>query len=565
MANFYKDNEDISFLLDNVDLSDIIKLKERNFIEKDEYAYAPGDVDEAIENYKLSLDVLGDICANIIAPRAREVDEQGARFVKGRVEYADGTKEALTRLSQADLMGFTIPRRYGGINFPKTIYSIAIEMVSRADASLMNLFGLQEIADTIYRFGSEDQRKRYLPYFCSGEYTGAMALTEPDAGSDLQAVSMKAALGDDGKWYLNGVKRFITNGCGDVILVLARSEPNLKGARGLSLFIYKKDDTIKIRRIEDKLGIHGSPTCELMFNNSPCELLGERKLGLIKYTFSLMNGARLAVAAQAVGIAEAAVRQAYLYAKSREQFGTSIINFPQVYEMLVDMKVNVEAARRLVFFTSNIVDLKEGFEELDSEKQLDKMLKKDLKKYTRYAGFLTPMSKIFATEMVNSVCYDAIQIHGGVGYTKDFEVERLYRDARITNIYEGTTQLQVHAAIGGVITGAVFDLCDELEKDIEFHDLKQGIYDLKESLRGCIDYVKQMDNSEFQQFHARRLVEMGCFVVISSLLSIDANYSERKGKIARYFLNKAICKTADYKKQILSSTPSVINLKNEIL
>ncbi len=565
MANFFKDNEDINFLLDNIELSEIIKLKEKNFSEKDEYPYAPQDVDEAMENYKLALDVLGDICGTIIAPRAKEVDEQGARFIDGEVKYADGTKEALKRLAQADLMGFTIPRRYGGINFPKTIYSIAIEMVSRADASLMTLFGLQEIADTIYRFGSEEQRKRYLPLFCSGEYSGAMALTEPDAGSDLPAVSVKATIGDDGKWYLNGVKRFITNGCGDVILVLARSEPNLKGARGLSLFIYKRDDTMKIRRIEDKLGIHGSPTCELMFNNSPCELLGQRKLGLIKYTFSLMNGARLGVAAQAVGIAEAAFREAYSYAKSREQFGNAIINFPQVYEMLLDMKTDIEAARRLVFFTSNIVDLKEGLEELDSENLLDKSLKKDLKKYTRYAGFLTPMSKIFATEMANKVCYDAIQIHGGVGYTKDFEVERLSRDARVTNIYEGTTQIQVNAAIGGVITGVLFDLCEELKEEIEFHDLKEGIYDLKENLRACIDYVKQMDNSEFQQFHARRLVEMGSFIVISCLLSKDAKYSEKKGHIARYFLNKAICKTADYKKQILSSTHLVINLKDNIL
>lgn len=565
MGNFFKDNEDIKFLLDNIDLSKIIKLKEREFQEKDVYEYAPSDVHEALTNYKIALEVLGDICANIIAPKAKEVDEQGAIFENGEVKYADGTKEALYRLSQADLMGFTIPRRYGGINFPKTIYSLAIEMVSRADASLMNLFGLQEIADTIYRFGSEDQRLRYLPNFCSGKYTGAMALTEPDAGSDLQAVSMKAELKDDGKWYLNGVKRFITNGCGDVVLVLARSEPNLKGARGLSLFIYKKDDTVKIRRIEDKLGIHGSPTCELMFTNSPCELLGERKMGLVKYTFSLMNGARLAVAAQGVGIAEAAYREAYSYAKSREQFGTSIINFPQVYEMLINMKANIEAARRLVFFTSNVVDIKEGLEELQFEQGTDKALRKELKKYSKYAGFLTPMSKIFATEMANLVCYDAIQIHGGVGYTRDFEVERLYRDARITNIYEGTTQLQVHAAIGGVVTGAIFDLCDELEKQIEFYDLKNGIYELKESLTACIDYIKHMESSEFQQFHARRLVEMGCYLIITSLLSIDALYSDRKSKIARYFLNRAICKTEEYKKLILSSTPSVINLKDELL
>ncbi|WP_461833442.1 acyl-CoA dehydrogenase family protein, partial [Desulfothermus sp.] len=461
MPNFYKDNKDILFLLDNIDISKIILLREKDFTEKDIYEYAPSNVEDAMENYKIALDILGDICGNVVAPMAKDVDIEGARFENGEVHYANGTKEALQRLTQADFMGFTIPRKYGGLNFPKTIYSLAIEMVSRADASLMNLFGLQEISETIYRFGTEGQRKKYLPKFCSGEYTGAMALTEPDAGSDLQAVSLKATLGNDGRWYLDGVKRFITNGCADIILVLARSEPNIKGARGLSLFIYKRDEHIKIRRIEEKLGIHGSPTCEIMFTHAPAELLGERKLGLVKYTFSLMNGARLAVATQGVGIAEAAYRMAYDYASSRKQFGSSIIEFPQVYEMLINMKVDIEAARRLVYFTSNIVDLKESFEERLANSG-DKTLKKEFKQYSRYASFLTPMSKIFATEMANRVAYDALQIHGGVGYTRDFEVERLYRDARITNIYEGTTQLQVHAAIGGVITGGVMNLTDEL-------------------------------------------------------------------------------------------------------
>ena len=564
MPNFYKDNKDILFLLDNIDISKIILLREKDFKEKDIYEYAPSSVEDAMENYKIALDILGDICGNVVAPMAKDVDIEGARFENGEIHYADGTKEALQRLTQADFMGFTIPRKYGGLNFPKTIYSLAIEMVSRADASLMNLFGLQEISETIYRFGTEDQRKKYLPKFCSGEYTGAMALTEPDAGSDLQAVSLKATLGNDGRWYLDGVKRFITNGCGDIILVLARSEPNIKGARGLSLFIYKRDEHIKIRRIEEKLGIHGSPTCEIMFTHAPAELLGERKLGLVKYTFSLMNGARLAVATQGVGIAEAAYRMAYDYASSRKQFSSSIIEFPQVYEMLINMKVDIEAARRLVYFTSNIVDLKESFEERLANSG-DKTLKKEFKQYSRYASFLTPMSKIFATEMANRVAYDALQIHGGVGYTRDFEVERLYRDARITNIYEGTTQLQVHAAIGGVITGGVMNLTDELIPKISDLNLKQGILELKECLDSCIKHIKEVGDSQFQHYHARRLVELGIFLITSCLLAIDAKKDLRKQKVADIFLNRAIAKSHEYKKYILSIPPSVINLKKEVL
>ena len=564
MPNFFKDNKDILFLIDNIDISRIVLLKEKDFEEKQSYEYAPSSVEDAIENYKIALDILGDICGNTIAPMAKEVDIEGARFENGVVHYAKSTKEALKRLTQADFMGFTIPRQYGGLNFPKTIYSLAIEMVSRADASLMNLFGLQEISETIYRFGTEEQRKKYLPKFCSGEYTGAMALTEPDAGSDLQAVSLKATLGNDGTWYLDGVKRFITNGCGDIILVLARSEPNIKGARGLSLFIYKKDEHLKIRRIEEKLGIHGSPTCEIMFTNAPAELLGERKLGLVKYTFSLMNGARLGVAAQAVGIAEAAYREAYDYANNRKQFGSSIIEFPQIYEMLTNMKVDIEAARRLVYFTSNVVDLKESLEEsLESTK--DKSKKREFKQYSRYASFLTPMSKIFATEMANRVVYDALQIHGGVGYTKDFEVERLYRDVRITNIYEGTTQLQVHAAIGGVITGGVMNLTDELLSQISDSNLKQGILELRECLDSCIRHIKKVGDSQFQQFHARRLVELGIFLITSCLLSIDAQKEPRKQKVVDIFLNRVMAKSCEYKKYILSNSSLIINLKDNIL
>ncbi len=566
MSNFFKDNEDILFLLDNIDISRLILLKEKNFEDKSTYDYAPKDVKDAISNYKLTLDILGDICAQTIAPYAREVDIQGARFIDGKVEYADGTKEALKRLKQAEVLGFTIPRRYGGLNFPKTIYSLAIEMVSRADASLMNLFGLQEISDTIYRFGTQEQRDRYLPGFCSGEFSGAMALTEPDAGSDLQAVALKAKEGEDGIWYLDGVKRFITNGCGDIILVLARSEENIKGARGLSLFIYKRDETLKIRRIEEKLGIHGSPTCEIHFNNSPSELLGQRKMGLVKYTFSLMNGARLAVAAQAIGIAEAAYRASLEYAKTRSQFGVPIIKFPPIYEFLLNMRVDIEAGRRLVYLTSNMVDLKESLEEMINTNGSDaRQIKGEYKKYSRLAALLTPMSKIFTTEMANRVSYNAIQVHGGVGYTKDFEVERYYRDARITNIYEGTTQLQVNAAIGGVITGVIFNLLSELESNIKLKPLLEGVRYLRDSLDECLVHIKGLENTEYQQFHSRRLVEMATWAVVSCLLSSDASISKKKQQVAEIFMQRVISKSDEYKKYILSDSQPIIIYKDDLL
>ncbi len=567
MGNYFKDNEDFRWLLKNLDISKVITLKEDNFKEKDQFDYAPASFEEALQNYEIVLEILGGIAADRIAPYARDVDKDGAQFVSGKVEYARGTAEALKLLSQAELMGFTLPRRYGGLNFPKTIYSMAIEIISRADASLMNIFGLQDIAETIYKFGNENQRQKYLPKFCSGEVTGAMALTEPDAGSDLQSVSLKAEL-KNGKWYLNGVKRFITNGCGDVLLVLARSEPGTTGGRGLSLFIYEKDEHMKIRRIEDKLGIHGSPTCELQFHNAPAELLGERKMGLIKYTMSLMNGARLAVASQAIGIAEAAFRDATEYARDRVQFKQSIIEFPPIYEILTNMKVIIEAGRRLISETSIFVDLKEGMEEMITiYPDKGKKLKKELKSYTKWASVLTPFSKIFCCETANKICYDAIQILGGVGYTKDFNVERYYRDVRITTIYEGTTQLQVLGAVGGVLSGALTALLDRYEQQTPIKDseLFQTVRTYRKYLDQAISKVKETKDPEFQQFHSQRLVEIGIYTLISYLLCLDGLKSSRKQQIAKIFLRLAEKEVIGNFNFIISDDKSIINTKASLL
>lgn len=569
MANFFKDNEDILFQLENLDLSRVIELREDGFSEAGQFAYAPVDQADAFENYQKVLEIVGEIAADFAAPRAREVDEQGAHFADGQVSYPAAIEEAIKRLNQADLAGFTTPRAYGGINMPITVFSAAIEIISRADASLMLVFGLQGLSDTICRFGSEEQKRRYLPRFASGEVMGSMALTEPDSGSDLQSAMLRAHQDENGTWRLNGVKRFITNGCGEISLVMARSEENSSSGRGLSLFIYERDESMKVRRIEHKLGITGSPTCELQFNNAPAELLGQRKMGLVKYTIYLMNGARLAVAAQSVGIAEAAWRAAYTYANDRVQFKQPVRDFAAVYEMLTDMKIEIEAARSLVYETSVIVDIKEGVEER-SEKHPERAadLKDDLKRYTRFAALFTPLAKSYAAEMANRVTYNAIQIHGGVGYTKEFDVERHYRDARITNIYEGTTQLQIVAAVGGIVAGVLTERLNEYEENLNLaglDDIFARVRKMRANLEMAISFIKDKGEREFQEFHAGRLVEMATDVVISYLLCRDAAKAERKRTLARIFIGKAAHRVRALAEYICSDDHSLINGHKEII
>ncbi len=569
MSNFYRDNADILFHIKNMDLSRIIDLKEDGFAEKDAYPYAPQDEDDTKDNYDRVLEIVGEIAGEFAAPRAREVDEEGAMFADGEVTYPKGIQETLARINQADLAGFIMPRKYGGINMPMTIFSAAIEMVSRADASLMLVFGLQGLSGTICRFGSEDQKKRFLPRFATGEIFGSMALTEPDAGSDLQSVMLRAFQDEDGQWRLNGVKRFITNGCGDISLVMARSEEGTTSGRGLSLFIYERDGDMKVRRIEHKLGITGSPTCELQFNNAKAELLGKRKLGLIKYTIYLMNGARLAVAAQSVGIAEAAYREAYAYANDRVQFKKPVRDFAVISEMLTEMKISIEAARCLVYETSCIVDIKEGIEDrIEKHPNRAADLKDDLKRYTRFASLFTPLVKSSSAEMANKVCYDAIQVHGGVGFTKEFDVERHYRDARITNIYEGTTQLQVLAAMGGVIGGVLSERLNEYEEDSDFSaisELFQPVQKMRTQLEMAISHIKEKGDAGYQEFHATRLVNMAMDVINSYLLCRKALLSERKKTVAKLYISKALYRVKSSLDYILADDDGFLQLHKAVI
>ncbi len=531
MANFYRDNDDIQFLFRHMDIGALAGLSEENFKFATQFDYAPADAAEALHNYDMVLDSLGSLSAEFIAPRAEQTDRQGNTLnADGTVSYAKGIAESLEKLAKAEVMGFTLPHRFGGLNFPNLIYSIAIEIVSRADASLMNIFGLQGIAETINAFADEEIKQKYLPHFAAGKVTGAMVLTEPDAGSDLQSVKLRAFQDKDGNWFLHGVKRFITNGCGEVLLVLARSEPDRAGGLGLSLFVCDRGPTVHIRRLEDKLGIHGSPTCEIFFSNTPCELIGERQRGLVTYVMALMNGARIGIAGQSMGIAEAAYRVARDYAASRKQFGVAIEKLPAVRDMLIDMKIALEAGRALLYETSRVVDQTIAAEkklEFDppTDKEQMKSLKNQSRKLDRLASMLTPMSKYFCSEMANRVAYDSIQVLGGSGYMRDYAVERHARDARITTIYEGTSQLQIVAAVRGVCSGTCEKYLAELagqDYDPEVKDLLDKLSEGTEQLKTAIAFVKQQ-GTEFMDLYGRQLVDIAIDLITGYLFCDQAS------------------------------------------
>jgi len=565
MENFY--NENRKFYLKNIDLQEIVSDLENGY--QDQGADALHSYEEAQNWYEMILKNAGDICANFIAPRAEAVDEQGPTYRDGVVSWAPETQENMKVLAEAGYLGGTLPRIYGGLNLPVTVNTILVEMVSQADASLMNLFGLQDIAVTINKFGDEEQKSRVLPKFARGEVSGSMALTEPDAGSDLQSVALRA-IEKDGKWYLDGVKRFITNGSGEVSLVLARSEEGSKGGRGLSMFLYERyrDDNMIVRRIENKHGIHGSPTCELQFNMAKAELVGKRKFGLIKYVMSLMNGARLAVSAQAVGIAQAAYEEAVKYANEREQFGQAIVHFPAVYQMLKKMQAELETTRMLLYKTSQAVDLEDMYER---KLQRGENVKTELKYATALAGFLTPLTKFTATEMANKIAYDAVQIHGGCGYMKDFPVERLARDARITNIYEGTTQLQVVAAIGGVINNVLekeWAILQELNIK-ELSAEKERTLGFARQLQSIVAEISGLKNKDFQDFVANYLVEIASLAYRCALFLPVAEAHPEKRELFRFFMNESATRIEYLINEIRSLKEhygeSIVNLKADFV
>ena len=529
MANFYTDNSALKHHLNHPLMQKIVALRERNYTDAAKFDYAPANFADAMDNYDKVLEIVGDICANTIAGNAEAVDHQGASCSDGRAHYADATVENLDVCRKAGLMGMAMPRRFGGLNFPITPYIMAAEIVSRADTGFENLWGLQDCAETLYEFGSEDQRERFIPRVCQGE-TMSMDLTEPDAGSDLQSVMLKATEQPDGTWRLNGVKRFITNGDADIHLVLARSEDGTKDGRGLSMFIYDKNDGgVNVRRIENKMGIKGSPTCELTYKNARAELCGSRRMGLIKYVMALMNGARLGIAAQSVGLSERAYREALAYAQDRKQFGKAIIEFPAVYEMLAVMKAKLDASRALLYETSRFVDIYKIYEDIAKERSLTADERKEMKQYSKLADACTPLVKGMGSEYCNQNAYDCIQIHGGSGFMKDYACERLYRDARITSIYEGTTQLQVVAAIRHVTTGTYRSLIETYaaeEYTGELAPLAEILRKLSEDCNAAVAKVADSNDQKLLDFMARRMVEMCGFIIMGYLLLQTAKSEE---------------------------------------
>ena len=566
MANFYTDNADIRFHLDHMDLAPLIRLREHGFEDAGRYDYAPADAADAMDNYRRVIDLVGEIAGDIIAPLAPDIDTDGSHLSleEGCVKYAPGIVKALRALSQADLMGATLPRRFGGLNLPGIVYAAATEIVSRADASLMNIFGLQGIAETINMFASEDQKAAYLPRFARGEVTGAMVLTEPDAGSDLQNVQLRAYQDPGGEWRLSGVKRFITNGCAEVLLVLARSEPDEGGGLGLSLFVAERNDRIKIRRTENKMGIHGSPTCEMQFNDAPAQLVGERRRGLVTYVMALMNGARIGIAAQSLGIAEAAWRVARNYAATRVQFGRSIDRFPAVADLLAEMKLAIESGRALLYEATLAADYEYALEEAVG-RQADAAgrteMNKEQKRYKRLAAFLTPVAKYYLSEMCNRVTYEAISVLGGSGYMKDYPLEQLYRDARITSIYEGTSQLQVVAAVRGVTSGTAEKRLAEFGAQPAppgLEDVAEPLKQVRAGLEAAVAAVKK-GQADYLDLVARPLVDVAVDLYLCYLWREMARHSEAKAVAARRFIGRAIARAESTLRLIMSGDRSTLD------
>lgn len=581
--NFFTDNADLQFRLEQLDLSQVVDILEDGYRYQDLYPGAPRNYRDAKDNYRLLLTALGEICATRVAPQAAAADAEGAHLEHGRVTYAAATCEALELLRQAGLMGTVLPWEYGGLNLPGTVYRLLIEVVARAEAGLMAVFGLQEIASTIEAFGTDEMKARLLPRFARGEVTSAMVLTEPDAGSDLGSVRTRAALaadlrpdehgpaaaGADGTWRLNGVKRFITNGGAQILLVLARSEPDSKDARGLSLFLVEADDTVRIRRLEHKLGLHSSPTCEMEFRDTPAQLIGKRRMGLIRYAMSMMNGARLGVAAQALGIAEAAYGDASRYAEKRIQFGQSIGSIPAVYRMLLSMRGEIEATRALICETGRWVDLNQALDARSRRSgSLDADARQQQKRADRLASVLTPLVKYFATEMGNRVCYQAIQVHGGAGYMSAFNVERHFRDVRVTSIYEGTSQLQIVACLSGLLSHTLDDLLEEwaaLDYGAELAGMKDQLAQATAWLNQSIERLKGEEERALIDYYAADLADLAVYTINCWLMLRDARLSDRKCEMARVYMAETLPKMQAKAAILQAVDPAGIQARNILL
>lgn len=568
--NYFTDNNEIQFQMRHFNVAKLAELQELGFKYRDEFDFAPVDAADALDNYRRALELVGELAAERLAPTAAETDRTGNTLLAdGTVEYARGVTDNLHLFGKAGLMGFTLPYRHGGLNLPLFLYTISNELVSRADASFMNMYGLQGIAETINQFASDEIKAQYLPRMASGELTGAMVLTEPDAGSDLQSVKTRAYQDENGNWFVNGVKRFITNGCGDILLVLARTEPGSVDGRGLSCMLVEKCDRVHVRRLEDKLGIHGSPTCEIFFDDAPAKLIGLRQRGLITYVMALMNGARIGIAAQSLGIGEAALRAAREYAATRKQFGVTIDTFPAVREMLAEMRVDLQAARALTYFASYAVDLERGYDALSSEagkgSPCANESRKEARKFRNWNKLLTPMAKYYSSEMSVRVANGAVSVLGGSGYMRDYPVERYLRDSRITTIYEGTSQLQVAAAVAGVTGGTANEIALSILGGREWSDrlapCVESVRNVLSMLDECAAFVKaHQDGQAYRDLSTRKLVDIALVAVIGALLCDEAADDETRFDALAFWLVRNTAKARAHREIIISGDTSVLRL-----
>lgn len=534
--NFYTDNESLSFYLHHPEMAEIATLRENNFAEAGQHPEAPANAEEAIEQYDSVMRLLGEITADIVAPNAESVDHEGPHIENGRVVYAKGTQQNLQTMIRAGLYGMTLERKYNGLNFPRMLAVMAGETIARADVGFATIWGLQDCADTIQQFASQELKDKYLPRIYQGA-TCSMDLTEPDAGSDLQSVRLRATFDEAANcWRLNGVKRFITNGDADLHLVLARSEEGSTDGRGLSYFIFDRaDGGLTVRRIENKMGIKGSPTAELVFTNAPAYLVGERRLGLIKYVMSLMNAARLGVGSQAIGLCEAACREAETYAASRQQFGHPINEFIAVQDLLRAMRARTDAARSLMYETARMVDRSASS-----------------KPAARVADILTPLVKLMASEFSCRNAYDCIQVHGGSGFMKEYACERLYRDSRVLSIYEGTSQLQVVAAIKGIANGSYLKRIEEYDQQasaMTLGDQQQAILATlrraTEGYRTLYEKATSKGTSDPLFEHvARALTETLAYTIMGYLLLMDSTRSDHYLDSADFIARQAVAESA---------------------
>lgn len=466
-GNFFDENADLVFTVEHfIDWSTIIPLKEEGFKDAAEYKktgdkhleYAPANLEEALEGYRAVWQQSGELAGVEIAGAARSMEKHGLKFKDGKVTFPPDTIRLIDLFAQSGLLGYAMGRHHGGLNMNLSASSIVMELVSRADSAFGITLGCFNLAEVIERFGSKEMTAAWVPKMSAGEVTGAMALTEPNYGSDLSRVMTRAVKDEQGVWRLTGTKRFITHGCGvgdrpAVILTLARSGG--AGAKGLSFFLVHSSE-IEVARIEEKLGLHTSPTCEIVFENSKAELIGEEGLGLVRYAMGMMNGARMGIAVQSLGIAQAAHAEGIKYASERVQFGATIDKLAAVKRIIDDNEAYVQGMRALVYRSCEVVDHYDGLSaRLLAETGDERAVRKneDVVRLDKLAKLLTPTAKLFCSEYANFVAYHSLQIFGGSGYTEEYDIAKIYRDARICTIYEGTTQLQAVAAIGGIVEG----------------------------------------------------------------------------------------------------------------